>query len=165
MVQTADKQEPTNTLTVTDTFTRLVWIDPNSPTLQRKGVADGAIRGVDEEEEEEEEEDKDKIKADEDVEDENEMVEEQDDEYEMEDEQDQEDARTAFEEENRVQTEGWCYWMNYSGCNKKTISNFTFHLLKVGKLKGFKKVSSDLKTIFKTKTPCLRTYILRTCLV
>ena len=64
MVQTADKQEPTNTLTVTDTFTRLVWIDPNSPTLQRKGVADGAIRGVNEEEEEgeEEEEDKDKIK-------------------------------------------------------------------------------------------------------
>ena len=122
MVQTADKQEPTNTLAVTDAFTRLVWIDPNSPTLQRKGVADGAIRGVDEEEEEEEEEEgNDKIKADEGVEDENEMVEEQDDEYEMEDEQDQEDARTAFEEENRVQTEGWCYWMNYSGYNKKTI--------------------------------------------
>ena len=123
MVQTADKQEPTNTLAVTDAFTRLVWIDPNSPTLQRKGVADGAIRGVDdeEEEEEEEEEDDDKIKADEDVEDENEMVEEQDDEYEMEDEQDQEDARTAFEEENRVQTEGWCYCKNYSGYNKKTI--------------------------------------------
>ena len=121
MVQTPDKQEPTNTLAVTDAFTRLVWIDPNSPTLQRKGVADGAIRGVDDEEEEEEEEDDDKIKADEDVEDENEMVEEQDDEYEMEDEQDQEDARTAFEEENRVQTEGWCYCMNYSGHNKKTI--------------------------------------------
>ena len=140
MVQTADKQEPTNTLTVTDTFTRLVWIDPNSPTLQRKGVADGAIRGVnekeEEEEEEEEEEDKDKIKADEDVEDENEMVEEQDDEYEMEDEQDQEDARTAFEEENRVQTEGWCYWMNYSGCNKKTIVGVNvegkLHSLKLG---------------------------------
>lgn len=132
MVQTTDKQEPTNTLTVTDTFTRLVWIDPNSPTLQRKGVADGAIRGVDEEEEEEEEEDKDKIKADEDVEDENEM----DDEYEMEDEQDQEDARTAFEEENRVQTEGWCYWMNYSGCNKKTIVGVNvegkLHSLKLG---------------------------------
>ena len=109
MVQTADTQEPTNTLAVTDAFTRLVWIDPNSPTLQRKGVADGAIRGVDDEEEEEEEEDNDKIKADEDVEDENEMVEEQDDEYEMEHKQDQEDARTAFEEENRVQTEGWCY--------------------------------------------------------
>ena len=136
MVQTADKQEPTNTLTVTDTFTRLVWIDPNSPTLQRKGVADGAIRGVDEEEEEEEEEDKDKIKADGDVEDENEMVEEQDDEYEMEDEQYQGDARTAFEEENRVQTEGWCYWMNYSGCNKKTIVGVNvegkLHSLKLG---------------------------------
>ena len=136
MVQTADKQEPTNTLTVTDAFTRLVWIDPNSPTLQRKGVADGAIRGVDEEEEEEEEEDKDKIKADGDVEDENEMVEEQDDEYEMEDEQYQEDARTAFEEENRVQTEGWCYWMNYSGCNKKTIVGVNvegkLHSLKLG---------------------------------
>lgn len=136
MVQTADKQEPTNTLAVTDAFTRLVWIDPNSPTLQRKGVADGAIRGVDEEEEEEEEEDKDKIKADEDVEDENETVEEQDDEYEMEDEQDQEDARTAFEEEKRVQTEGWCYWMNYSGCNKKTIVGVNvegkLHSLKLG---------------------------------
>ena len=136
MVQTADKQEPTNTLTVTDTFTRLVWIDPNSPTLQRKGVAGGAIRGVDEEEEEEEEEDKDKIKADEDVEDENEMVEEQDDEYEMEEEQDHEDARTAFEEENRVQTEGRCYWMNYSGCNKKTIVGVNvegkLHSLKLG---------------------------------
>ena len=69
MVQTADKQGPTNTLAVTDAFTRLVWIDPNSPTLQRKGVADEAIRGVDEEEEEEEE-DNDKIKVDEDVEDE-----------------------------------------------------------------------------------------------
>ena len=136
MVQTADKQEPTNTLAVTDAFTRLVWIDPNSPTLQRKGVADGAIRGVDEEEEEEEEEDKDKIKADEDVEDENETVEEQDDEYEMEDEQDQEDARTAFEEENRVQTEGWCYWMNYSGYNEKTIVGVNvegkLHSLKLG---------------------------------
>ena len=136
MVQTADKQEPTNTLAVTGAFTRLVWIDPNSPTLQRKGVADGAIRGVDEEEEEEEEEDKDKIKADEDVEDENETVEEQDDEYEMEDEQDQEDARTAFEEEKRVQTEGWCYWMNYSGCNKKTIVGVNvegkLHSLKLG---------------------------------
>ena len=136
MVQTADKQEPTNTLTVTDTFTRLVWIDPNSPTLQRKGVAEGAIRGVDEEEEEEEEEDKDKINADEDVEDENEMVEEQDDDYEMEDEQDQEDARTAFEEENRVQTEGWCYWMNYSGYNEKTIVGVNvegkLHSLKLG---------------------------------
>ena len=118
MVQTADKQGPTNTLAVTGAFTRLVWIDPNSPTLQRKGVADEAIRGVDEEEEEEE--DNDKIRVDEDVEDEYEMVEEQDVEYEMEDEQDQEDARTAFEEENRAQTEGWCYCMNSSGYNKKT---------------------------------------------
>lgn len=122
MVQTADKQEPANTLPVTDAFTRLVWIDPNSPTLQRKGVVDEAIRGVDEEEEKEGEKDNDKIKADKDVEGEYEMVEEQDDEYEMEDQQDQEDARTAFEEENRVQTEGWCYWMNYSGYNKKTTA-------------------------------------------
>ena len=38
----------------------------------------------------------------------------------------------------------------------KISSNFTFHLLKVGKLKRFKKVSSDLKTIFKTDLAHLR---------
>ena len=38
----------------------------------------------------------------------------------------------------------------------KISSNFTFHLLKVGKLKRFKKVSSDLKTIFKTGLAHLR---------
>ena len=38
----------------------------------------------------------------------------------------------------------------------KISSNFTFHLLKVGKLKSFKKVSSDLKTIFKTDLAHLR---------
>ena len=32
----------------------------------------------------------------------------------------------------------------------KISSNFTLHLIKVGKLKRFKKVSSDLKTILKT---------------
>lgn len=32
------QQEVSNNLTVSDHFTRLVWIDPNSPTLQRKGV-------------------------------------------------------------------------------------------------------------------------------
>ena len=35
-------------------------------------------------------------------------------------------------------------------CLSKIPSNFTLHLIKVGKLKRFKKVSSDLKTIPKT---------------
>ena len=37
----------------------------------------------------------------------------------------------------------------YEGLGKIS-SNFTLHLIKVGKLKRFKKVSSDLKTILKT---------------
>ena len=36
------------------------------------------------------------------------------------------------------------------GLLSKILSNFTLHLIKVGKLKRFKKVSSDLKTILKT---------------
>ena len=44
----------------------------------------------------------------------------------------------------------WCEGLS------KISSNFTFHLLKVGKLKRFKKVSSDLKTIFKTDLAHLR---------
>ena len=35
-------------------------------------------------------------------------------------------------------------------------SNFSLHLIKVGKLKRFKKVSSDLKTILKTDLANLR---------
>jgi len=38
----------------------------------------------------------------------------------------------------------------------KISSNFTLHLIKVGKLKRFKKVSSDLKTILKTNLANLR---------
>ena len=38
----------------------------------------------------------------------------------------------------------------------KISSNFTFHLIKVGKLKRFKKVSSDLKTILMTDLADLR---------
>ena len=38
----------------------------------------------------------------------------------------------------------------------KISSNFTLHLMKVGKLKQFKKVSSDLKTILKTDLADLR---------
>ena len=38
----------------------------------------------------------------------------------------------------------------------KISSNFTLHLIKVGKLKRFKKVSSDLKTILKTDLADLR---------
>ena len=38
----------------------------------------------------------------------------------------------------------------------KISSNFTLHLIKVGKLKRFKKVLSDLKTILKTNLANLR---------
>ena len=38
----------------------------------------------------------------------------------------------------------------------KISSNVTLHLIKVGKLKRFKKVSSDLKTILKTDLANLR---------
>ena len=38
----------------------------------------------------------------------------------------------------------------------KISSNFTLHLIKVGKLKRFKKVSSDLKTILKNDLANLR---------
>ena len=43
----------------------------------------------------------------------------------------------------------------YEGLSKIS-SNFTSHLTKVGKLKRFKKVSSDLKTIIKTDIVNLR---------
>ena len=38
----------------------------------------------------------------------------------------------------------------------KISSNFTLYLIKVGKLKRFKKVSSDMKTILKTDLANLR---------
>ena len=38
----------------------------------------------------------------------------------------------------------------------KISSNFTLHLIKVGNLKPFKKVSSDVKTILKTDLANLR---------
>ena len=37
----------------------------------------------------------------------------------------------------------------------KISTNFTLHLIKVGKMKRFKKASSDLKTILKTDLPTL----------
>ena len=39
---------------------------------------------------------------------------------------------------------------------RKISSNYTLHLIKEGKLKRFKKVSSDLKTILKTDLANLR---------
>ena len=42
----------------------------------------------------------------------------------------------------------------------KISSNFTLHLIKVGKLKRFKKVSSDLKTILMTDLADLRFCVL-----
>ena len=73
----ADEQESANTLSVSDHFTRLVWIDPNSPTLQRKGVAEETAQ------------------------------EEDDDEPEDEREQDkEEDARTAHEMDNATEEDG-----------------------------------------------------------
>ena len=66
----ADEQESANTLSVSDHFTRLVWIDPNSPTLQRKGVAEETAQEEDYDEPEDERE------------------------------QEEEDARTAYEMDN-----------------------------------------------------------------
>lgn len=53
----ADEKESANTLTVSDHFTRLVWIDPNSPTLQRRGVTEETTQEDYADEEEEDEED------------------------------------------------------------------------------------------------------------
>ena len=39
---------------------------------------------------------------------------------------------------------------------RKISGNFTLHLIKVGKLKRFKKISSDLKTILKANVASLR---------
>ena len=73
----ADEQESANTLSVSDHFTRLVWIDPNSPTLQRKGVAEETTQEEDDDEPEDEGE-----------------------------EEDEEDARTAYEMDNAKEEDG-----------------------------------------------------------
>lgn len=74
----ADEQESANTLSVSDHFTRLVWIDPNSPTLQRKGVAEETAQEEDDDEPEDE----------------------------REQEEEEEDARTAYEMDNASEEEG-----------------------------------------------------------
>ncbi|XP_022779877.1 titin-like isoform X2 [Stylophora pistillata] len=51
----AHDQEVSNNLTVSDHFTRLVWIDPNSPTLQRKGVVEKPAQDDNGEQDEDEE--------------------------------------------------------------------------------------------------------------
>ena len=81
IVHRADEQESASSLTVTDAFTRLVWIDPNSPTLQRKGVTEERTRGT-----YEEEEDRDEMEA--------------------EEKQDEEDAETAYEQDYRAESKG-----------------------------------------------------------
>ena len=43
-------------------------------------------------------------------------------------------------------TKNWCVKAKV----KSQLSNFALHLIKVGKLKQFKKISSDLRTIFMT---------------
>ncbi|XP_029197814.2 titin-like isoform X4 [Acropora millepora] len=40
----SDEGEPASSLNVSDAFNRLVWIDPNSPTFQRKGVAQATTK-------------------------------------------------------------------------------------------------------------------------
>lgn len=85
IVHRADEQESASSLTVTDAFTRLVWIDPNSPTLQRKGVAaEKTEQDVDHDDADDEEEDGD----------------------EMEEDLDEEDAKTAYEQDNGTESEG-----------------------------------------------------------
>ena len=47
------------------------------------------------------------------------------------------------------------FYLTKNSCVKAS-RNFTLHLIKVGKLRRFKKVSSDLKTILKTDLADLR---------
>lgn len=82
----ADEQESANTLTVSDHFTRLVWIDPNSPTLQRKGVAEKTTQEKDDDEREEEEEERRREEEEED--------------------RDEDDARTAHEQASTPEAVG-----------------------------------------------------------
>ena len=95
----AEEQESVSALTVTDAFTRLVWIDPNSPTLQRKGMAEERIQEeADEGEADEEEEDRDTMEED--------RREEEEDDRELEEDEDKEDARIAYEQDIRTESEG-----------------------------------------------------------
>ena len=80
IVHRADEQESANTLTVSDHFTRLVWIDPNSPTLQRKGVPEKTTQDEDDDEHE--------------------------DERTEEEEEDEDDSRTAYEQDNTPEAAG-----------------------------------------------------------
>lgn len=78
IVHRADERESANTLTVSDHFTRLVWIDPNSPTLQRKEVAEETTQEEDDDEPEDE----------------------------REEEEEEEDTRTAYEMDNAAGEDG-----------------------------------------------------------
>lgn len=94
----AEEQESASALTVTDAFTRLVWIDPNSPTLQRKGMAEERIQEeADEGEADDEGEDRDAIEED--------RLEEEED-REFEEGEDKEDARIAYEQDIGTESEG-----------------------------------------------------------
>jgi len=96
----AEEQESASALTVTDAFTRLVWIDPNSPTLQRKGMTEERIQEeADEGEADEEEEDRDTMEEDR-------REEEEEDDRELEEDEDKEDARKAYEQDIRTEREG-----------------------------------------------------------
>ena len=74
-------QESADTLTVSDHFTRLVWIDPNSPTLQRKGVPEKTTQDEDDDDEHE-------------------------DQRTEEGEEDEDDSRTAYEQDNTPERAG-----------------------------------------------------------
>jgi len=98
VLQRAEEQESASALTVTDAFTRLVWIDPNSPTLQRKGMAKERIQEeADEGEADDEGEDRDTIEED--------RLEEEED-REFEEGEGKEDARIAYEQDIGTESEG-----------------------------------------------------------
>ena len=97
IVHRADQQESTSTLTVTDAFARLVWIDPNSPTLQRRGVVEERTQEADHVAGDEEE-DRDDVK---DIQDE-----EEDDGPEMEGERDAKDGSSTYEQDHRTESQG-----------------------------------------------------------
>ena len=87
----SDEEEPASSLNVSDAFNRLVWIDPNSPTFQRKGVAQATTK----DEHHDDADDEYEVGGDAEVE---------RDENEIEGDWVEQDARMVHEQENRLES-------------------------------------------------------------
>ena len=98
VVHRADQQESTSILPVMDAFARLVWIDPNSPTLKRRGVAEERTQEADHDVAGNEEEDRDEVRYD--------QGEEEYDGHEMEGERDLKDGSSTYEQDHRTESQG-----------------------------------------------------------